>query len=138
MSLFLVLCCVRFILVCWLVFFFIFFFFCKQKTAYEMRISDWSSDVCSSDLAEGRGEPFQAERRHFPVRVAARAAHPIGQIARAPGEGAAQVHRHRGVIAARGTQVTIEGATVGRHSTTLPSCGYVSVSWRALDWNSGV
>src|SRR3546814_10355926 len=29
--------------------FFIFFFF-KQKTAYEMRISDWSSDVCSSDL----------------------------------------------------------------------------------------
>src|SRR3546814_14064686 len=29
---------------------FVFFFF-KQKTAYEMRISDWSSDVCSSDLA---------------------------------------------------------------------------------------
>src|SRR3546814_10075897 len=28
------------------------FFFCKQKTAYEMRISDWSSDVCSSDLPE--------------------------------------------------------------------------------------
>src|SRR3546814_10084877 len=27
-----------------------FFFFVKQKTAYEMRISDWSSDVCSSDL----------------------------------------------------------------------------------------
>src|SRR3546814_8612195 len=30
--------------------FFLFFFFFKQKTAYEMRISDWSSDVCSSDL----------------------------------------------------------------------------------------
>src|SRR3546814_9454058 len=30
--------------------FYIFFFF-KQKTAYEMRISDWSSDVCSSDLS---------------------------------------------------------------------------------------
>src|SRR3546814_2792441 len=29
-----------------------FFFFVKQKTAYEMRISDWSSDVCSSDLAD--------------------------------------------------------------------------------------
>src|SRR3546814_3177322 len=27
-----------------------FFLFCKQKTAYEMRISDWSSDVCASDL----------------------------------------------------------------------------------------
>src|SRR3546814_2024990 len=31
-----------------------FFFFFKQKTAYEMRISDWSSDVCSSDLLEER------------------------------------------------------------------------------------
>src|SRR3546814_18890846 len=30
-----------------------FFFFFKQKSAYEMRISDWSSDVCSSDLAHG-------------------------------------------------------------------------------------
>src|SRR3546814_6062005 len=28
------------------------FFFFKQKTAYDMRISDWSSDVCSSDLRE--------------------------------------------------------------------------------------
>src|SRR3546814_9051720 len=32
----------------WLIVFMFFFF--KQKTAYEMRISDWSSDVCSSDL----------------------------------------------------------------------------------------
>src|SRR3546814_5307906 len=32
------------------VFFLLFVFFFKQKTAYEMRISDWSSDVCSSDL----------------------------------------------------------------------------------------
>src|SRR3546814_14455521 len=30
------------------------FFFFKQKTAYEMRISDWSSDVCSSDLDRGQ------------------------------------------------------------------------------------
>src|SRR3546814_1825487 len=30
---------------------YLFIFFFKQKTAYEMRISDWSSDVCSSDLA---------------------------------------------------------------------------------------
>src|SRR3546814_1003086 len=29
-------------------------FFCKQKTAYESRISDWSSDVCSSDLCSAR------------------------------------------------------------------------------------
>src|SRR3546814_3575311 len=33
---------------------FLFFFFFKQKTAYEMRISDWSSDVCSSDLPDGQ------------------------------------------------------------------------------------
>src|SRR3546814_8105956 len=31
------------------------FFFFKQKTAYEMRISDWSSDVCSSDLPARQG-----------------------------------------------------------------------------------
>src|SRR3546814_18073106 len=42
-------------------------FFCKQKTAYEMRISDWSSDVCSSDLKPneleqtGIGIPQQQE-----------------------------------------------------------------------------
>src|SRR3546814_16405705 len=30
------------------------FFFFKQKTAYEMRISDWSSDVCSSDLVSAK------------------------------------------------------------------------------------
>src|SRR3546814_10875291 len=35
------------------IYIFMFFFF-KQKTAYEMRISDWSSDVCSSDLATTR------------------------------------------------------------------------------------
>src|SRR3546814_20073131 len=34
----------------------VFVFFFKQKTAYEMRISDWSSDVCSSDL-EPQAEP---------------------------------------------------------------------------------
>src|SRR3546814_7079467 len=34
-----------------LVYMIFFFFVFKQKTAYEMRISDWSSDVCSSDLA---------------------------------------------------------------------------------------
>src|SRR3546814_8324375 len=37
-----------------MLFYIIFFFFFKQKTAYEMRISDWSSDVCSSDLARGK------------------------------------------------------------------------------------
>src|SRR3546814_9447747 len=69
-----------------------FFFFFKQKTAYEMRISDWSSDVCSSDLSLGvrdeaprrAGRPWQravprasffpagrqhGQRWHAPVRA---------------------------------------------------------------------
>src|SRR3546814_3563357 len=39
------------------------FFFFKQKTAYEMRISDWSSDVCSSDLSL-KLDPLDEEHRH--------------------------------------------------------------------------
>src|SRR3546814_14151497 len=46
----------------------VFFFFFKQKTAYEMRISDWSSDVCSSDL------------RPFSVIVAGRKVTALGTI----------------------------------------------------------
>src|SRR3546814_1819637 len=42
----------------------LFFFFFKQKTAYEMRISDWSSDVCSSDLMKIAAVP--ARCLHFP------------------------------------------------------------------------
>src|SRR3546814_3618031 len=48
---------------CVLVFYSVFFF--KQKTAYEMRISDWSSDVCSSDLeAEGGGRKILQLQSH--------------------------------------------------------------------------
>src|SRR3546814_13855364 len=49
-----------------------FFFFFKQKTAYEMRISDWSSDVCSSDLLPER--MIAADPDHFLNR------HLAGQI----------------------------------------------------------
>src|SRR3546814_2680674 len=40
---------------------YVYVFFFKQKTAYEMRISDWSSDVCSSDLTAS-GRPGDEER----------------------------------------------------------------------------
>src|SRR3546814_3386564 len=44
----------------------IFVFFFKQKTAYEMRISDWSSDVCSSDLLEdSAANDFRLELLHY-------------------------------------------------------------------------
>src|SRR3546814_9389106 len=51
---------------CFVAFCALIFFFFKQKTAYEMRISDWSSDVCSSDLPSARRRaacPACAERR---------------------------------------------------------------------------
>src|SRR3546814_6865671 len=44
------------------------FFFFKQKTAYEMRISDWSSDVCSSDLSPIKMAPIKMA----PIKMAAR------------------------------------------------------------------
>src|SRR3546814_2394419 len=43
----------------------LFFFFFKQKTAYEMRISDWSSDVCSSDLFERHRPRLQGDHGDF-------------------------------------------------------------------------
>src|SRR3546814_7886811 len=48
------------------VLFLLFFFLFKQKTAYEMRISDWSSDVCSSDLpiVSTRSKRSSAQARH--------------------------------------------------------------------------
>src|SRR3546814_16868681 len=51
-----------------------FVFFSKQKTAYEMRISDWSSDVCSSDLAgaERRGQADVGQVGHQHVLRARR------------------------------------------------------------------
>src|SRR3546814_4565301 len=55
-----------------------FFFFFKQKTAYEMRISDWSSDVCSSDLGlpppETRGFAWIGHRKTSAQRSAQTAA----------------------------------------------------------------
>src|SRR3546814_17092714 len=88
-----------------------FLFFFKQKTAYEMRISDWSSDVCSSDLLPveeraGDGlEPHPAERRRD--RGRGLAGHPVVvehvggelvvvQVDRAGGQVGAAAHRGPG------------------------------------------
>src|SRR3546814_4437380 len=53
---------------------FVLCFFFKQKTAYEMRISDWSSDVCSSDLRCWRAE---ARRQSHPGRTASGTPGPV-------------------------------------------------------------
>src|SRR3546814_5629425 len=58
------------------------FFFFKQKTAYEMRISDWSSDVCSSDLDPRPAD--RAQSRWF-----------LGRIARCGRRGGLLFLRHR-------------------------------------------
>src|SRR3546814_16359855 len=65
-------------------------FFFKQKTAYEMRISDWSSDVCSSDLL------CDIEQRE-PVRRTGKAAHAQarpGRLMPEPGVHDAQITGH--------------------------------------------
>src|SRR3546814_11952574 len=56
----------------------LFFFFFKQKTAYEMRISDWSSDVCSSDLTAATPMGRRAARATCaaPTSIAAKCAAP--------------------------------------------------------------
>src|SRR3546814_4661939 len=59
---------------------FVFFFF-KQKTAYEMRISDWSSDVCSSDLALRRSRQVLDAAQCIALRITT-AARSGGQIDR--------------------------------------------------------
>src|SRR3546814_16372377 len=66
--------------------FLFFFFFFKQKTAYEMRISDWSSDVCSSDLRDYWGRRggclinrmMWARKSHIPFIMPSRViGHPL-------------------------------------------------------------
>src|SRR3546814_5948859 len=81
---------------------FCFVFFFKQKTAYEMRISDWSSDVCSSDLMAAHRDPVHRGNHRFGA-VEARAE---------PGEAR---RRDRHVAALRGDlQVRSEERRVGK------------------------
>src|SRR3546814_7532945 len=62
---------------------FVFFFF-KQKTAYEMRISDWSSDVCSSDL------PIELDNGTIAHFEGYRVQH---NTSRGPGKGGVRFHQ---------------------------------------------
>src|SRR3546814_1393702 len=93
-----------------------FFFFFKQKTAYEMRISDWSSDVCSSDLPGNR-----KDRRAVEVLIADqvhRASEPCrgGRRIRRIGAHAAEIGgaRHSPVRQSFGVDVRSEERRVGK------------------------
>src|SRR3546814_3173707 len=96
----------------------LFFFFFKQKTAYEMRISDWSSDVCSSDLMmEGLVAKLRAE---------------IGRPTRtiATGGLAALFDEHTDIFDAIAPDLIIQGLAlmheqIGRASCRERVCQYV-------------
>src|SRR3546814_16403359 len=89
------------------------FFFFKQKKAYEMRISDWSADVCSSDL------------RTLCAQVAAELAERVAHVGRGAHLVVGQAvddHRH----AAR--SVALVADQIGRASCRERVCQYVSIS----------
>src|SRR3546814_8089595 len=85
------------------------FFFFKQKTAYDMRISDWSSDVCSSDLIG-----------HFALVLALILA---AVQATLPLYGAAR--RHAGLMEVGGAAATGQFGQIGRASGRERGCQYV-------------
>src|SRR3546814_13776176 len=100
-------------------------FFFKQKTAYEMRISDWSSDVCSSDLNLLRGRALIAARRLVEVRKrSGKAAKPnklVGKNAATTPEGlvkAFQEDTERKRMMIRTTE-----ATRNRHTSFVAALG---------------
>src|SRR3546814_2184872 len=76
--------------------------FFKQKTAYEMRISDWSSDVCSSDLVQGNAGQRQA--------VAFETAHQFGdEVLRVGGGAAVSAGKDFSVVGQRAEQKVDSG-----------------------------
>src|SRR3546814_1620279 len=99
-----------------------FVFFFKQKTAYEMRISDWSSDVCSSDL-----------------HVQCKRTHPVGSIReRDVGHGReASSQRGRLVGEDRGGERKRTARKRGRHPYQPPSSSSCAIVRRKIGRASG-
>src|SRR3546814_10528536 len=107
----------------------LFVFFFKQKTAYDMRISDWSSDVCSSDLLDGNVEAagrlvheYEARLGHQVARDLQALLHAAREVFR-PVVDAAEVELHLGQPVLRlvpdGT-VVAGGAGPGAHAALGP------------------
>src|SRR3546814_19541991 len=95
-------------------FLFFFFFFFKQKTAYEMRISDWSSDVCSSDLSVGAKDRPRPSGRLSGVR----ARHPVQPGAPRRGERSDRGPLRRAARVRRLHRISGEHARRGGSSAT--------------------
>src|SRR3546814_19816428 len=109
----------------------------NRKTAYEIRISDWSSDVCSSDLAENipSGDPFDPAVASGPVVNQAAVDRILGMIDRAKSEGETllaggnRVDREGYYIEPTVfTDVDPDSAQNGRASCRERRCPYVYIS----------
>src|SRR3546814_2344066 len=110
-----------------------FFFFFKQKTAYEMRISDWSSDVCSSDLFCAR----HPEIFHYEVEEVEQIGEALRTIARVKpkvlvingGDGTVQAALtelyHGGHFGPAVPPVAVLPNGIGRASCRARGCQYV-------------
>src|SRR3546814_11720820 len=108
------------------------FFFFKQKTAYEMRISDWSSDVCSSDLPEFRERKREANRRSQERRQADREGEPRLGRRRGPTE----IDRHVGArVRARRRELPIPYVTLAEPPRAKPQT--VAVNVRGEQYQTG-
>src|SRR3546814_6597836 len=125
----------------WLCSLYVCFFF-KQKTADEMRIRDWSSDVCSSDLRVGRtaaGAQHVLELRLAgqAVAMAALFGQPLGVGLGVPG---AHV-QHRQVLAGRGAGVVaapVDAAHPREVAAALVVCHRIAAALRARLASGGV
>src|SRR3546814_5807129 len=96
------------------------FFFFKQKTAYEMRISDWSSDVCSSDLLT-----LALDYASVSSRIQAFAEQAQFQLVETFAERLAQELMDEFKITWLRLKVTKPGAEIGRASCRERVCQYV-------------
>src|SRR3546814_14728320 len=107
------------------------FFFFKQKTAYEMRISDWSSDVCSSDLRR-RAHRSRQPGAGFPVSLRSRATDRPQAVRRDP-----RTRRYAGRIVSAPRRGIARRAAV-RDAFAVPQGRLAAMPPRAGDRKSGV
>src|SRR3546814_6115660 len=105
------------------------FFLFKQKTAYEMRISDWSSDVCSSDLRAADHEFFQvAEERALAMHGIKAFGFGLGEMRHARSndlESGALDARDNLADDILGNDIRLENREIGRASCRERVCQYV-------------
>src|SRR3546814_18773755 len=104
----------------------LFYLFFKQKTAYEMRISDWSSDVCSSDLSQRKAVQWSGNAEWPALREPGRQSHRRDQRAAAKGRGSghrsARQDRKSVVSGKRGSvRVDLDGRVVIKQKVTSVS-----------------